>query len=454
MAVFRLAVFCTVAVVAFPHILNAQIRETCTTIPETMVTLRAVPFGRGHLWDGVYGQRGMERFETAVILENGNVLAGGFLYDQTDPDDTRGLIAEINRRGRIIRQNRHPGLGNLSIKKIVLKEKGGFLAAGTKILPSEKPGISPQKIIRLAHYSADEKVEKEKILRDPDYDLSFEGLTVSTDGGGLVLAVAARSRSNPADERGIVYRVTPDGDVIWKRSYDPGLGNRFTNVATTADSLGNQGYIVTGMIRTADRRAVGLAMKLDSDGKLMWQKQYPRGAGAILRAVASYGTGDVVMTGDVEPYGDTRPRSAWVMRVNGASGEPVWQRYFTVPDYRLYGRDILAVADGRASALFDAEYSGQKDDAQSMARLLALSPRGEILGDESFTQGTGGRGESLILGPRRLRLLTGYATMTPRGDDKSKPANYNTEDGWVVMASSLEPYVDPCLPHRAMEDEE
>lgn len=399
----------------------------------------------------------MERFETAAVLENGNVLAGGFLYDETDPDDTRGLIAEINRRGRIIHQNRHPGLGNLTIRKIVLKEKGGFLAAGTKILPPAKTGGKAEKTIRLAHYAADGTVETEKLLQDPDYDLSFEGLSLSTDGGGLVLAVAARSRTNPADERGIVYRVKPDGSVIWKRSYDPGLGNRFTNVATTADSLGNQGYVVTGMIRTADKRAVGLAMKLDADGKLMWQKQYPRGAGAILRAVASYGTGDIVVTGDIEPYGDSRPRSAWVMRINGENGEPVWQRYFTVPEYRLYGRDIVAVPDGRASSLFDAEYIGtaDKDKTQgSMARLLALSPRGEILGDESFTQGTGGRGEGLILGPRRLRLLTGYATMTPRGDDKSRPANYNTEDGWIVMASSLEPYTDPCLPHRAMEGEE
>jgi hypothetical protein len=430
----------------------AQIRETCETIPETIVTLRKTASGHGSLWDVVYGQRGMERFETAVLLENGNVLAAGALYDRADPDDRRGLVVEMDRRGKVVRQNRHPGLGNLDIRKIILKEKGGFLAAGTKSLAPEGEG-RPRRVVRLAHYGADLKLRSENLLSDPDYDLTLEGITVSTDGAGLVAAVSARGRAHPDEERGIVYRLTPDGGIVWKRSYDPGLGNRFTAVVPTADSLGNPGYIVTGMVRATDRRTVGLAMKLDADGRLMWQKQYPRGAGAILRAAASYGTGDVVVVGDSEPYGAKTLRSGWAMRLNGNNGSPVWQRYVAVSGARLYGRDAVAVPDGRASVLINAEGAGESEAGQDTARLLTLSPRGEILDDEGFTQGTGGSGASLVLGPRRLRLLTGHATMTPKGDDKSKPANYDTEDGWVVLASSLEPYTDPCLPRRAAAED-
>lgn len=431
----------------------AQIRETCATLPETIVTLRKTPPGRGGLWDAAYGQRGMERFETAVFLENGNILAAGALYDRAEPQDRRALIVDLDRRGKVIRQNRHPGLGNISIRKVILKEKGGFLAAGTKILPPADGHGPDRQVVRLAHYGPDLKVLSEYLLEDPAYDLTLEGLTVSADGGALVAAVSARGRGSTSaeGERGVVYLLTPQAKVIWKRSYDPGLGNRFTNIVTTADSLGNPGYVLTGTVRDTDRRAVGFALKLDADGRLIWQKQYPRGAGATLRSAASYGTGDIVVAGDSDPYGEKKLRSAWVMRLNGNTGEPVWQRYLSVAGAKLYGRDIVAVADGRAAVLIDSENSSGTfpPTGPDMARLVTFSPRGEIMDDEGFAQGSGAHGNALVLGPKRLRIIAGHATMTPKGDDKSKLANYDTEDGWIVVASSLEPYTDPCGPQRA-----
>lgn len=433
----------------------AQIRENCRgALPEGIVTLRAYSFDSATQWDAIYGKAGMERFETALALDNGNIVAGGEVWPQDDPDGTRGLLAELDRRGRTLWADRHEKSPRMTIRKLLFRTDGkGYLSGGTLAEDGKTPAA-----IRLGWYGLDGALEKEKTLTEKDADLSLENMILPLDGDGLVLVSVARNREDPARQNGIVWRLDKNGETVWKRRYDSGLGNRFLGISPVKDETENAYYIVTGATQTEDGRTVGTVLKLDPAGTLMWQKEYPRGASALLRTAASYGVRDVIVVGDSEPYGDKYGRSGWVMRIDTADGTPRWQRYFAIDRHRIYGRDAVAVADGRASILLDVEKADknatEEDESESrdMARVLTLSPRGEVLRDEVYAAGTGTRGSALILGPGRHRVVAGYARMSHKADDRSDEANFNTEDGWVVMGSSLEPYRDPCLPQRRIDE--
>lgn len=434
---------------------RAQVRENCRTLPEGIIALRPYAFDSAMQWDAVYGKAGMERFETVLMRDGGTVVAGGEVWPQDDPESARGLLAEIDRRGRAVWVNRHESIRPLTIRKLLFRPDGkGYIAGGTLAAEGETPAA-----IRIGWYGPAGALERETILTEPGQDLAFEGMILPLDGEGLVVVAVARRRDEAGRRGGIVWRLDPIGARLWERRYDSGLGNRFLGISSVKDEVGNSGYIVTGAIETADGRTVGLAMKLDPAGTLMWQKEYPRGSSALLRVAAPYGVRDVIVAGDSEPYGDRYARSAWAMRLDAANGEPRWQRWFAIDGHRIFGRDAVAVADGRASLLLDVEKVNRPGDEEEgataggdMARVLTLSPRGEVLRDEAYMAGTGVRGAAMILGPDRHRLVAGYVKGSHKADDRSNELNFGTEDGWVVMGSSLEPYRDPCLPRRRLDE--
>ncbi len=442
----------------------AQVQENCSTLPEGIVSLRPYGFGTAMQWDAVYGKEGMERLETALALDSGNIVAGGAYWPQETREDTRGLLVEIDPHGRVVWSNRHEQSARMTIRKLLFRLEGkGYIAGGTLAGSDKAPAV-----IRLGWYGEKGALESERLITEPGYDLSFENMIPALNGGGLVVVGSAQSRDSPKQQKGIIWRLNAKGETLWKRRYDSGAGSRFYGISPAKDDTGNPYYIVTGATQTEDGRTVGAVLKLDPAGTLMWQKEYPRGASALLRAVASYGVRDVIVVGDSEPYGDRYGRSAWVMRIDMADGTPRWQRYFATKGYRVYGRDVVAVADGRASLLLDSERvlpekagaaltagdvnADETERLRDMARITTLSSRGEVLRDEVYSSGTGGRALALVLGTGRHRVMAGYTMMSHKADDRSNEANFDTEDGWVVMGSSLEPYRDPCLPKRKSEE--
>lgn len=445
-----LCLLSSVLVIAPPA--SAQVQENCRTLPEGIIRLRPYSFDTAMQWDAIYGVAGKERFETALVLESGNVVAGGALWPRNDPQNAHGLLAELDRRGKTVWENRHDKIRPLTIRKILFRADGkGYIAAGTLAAADQKTDPA----IRIGWYGLNGALEREMLLVKQGYALSFEDMILPLRGEGLVVVANAADRAGR--QTGIAWRLNAAGEKVWERRYDSGSGSRFLGVSSASDGVGNSYYIVTGSVETGQSRTVGLVMKLDAAGTLMWQKEYPRGVSATLRSAASYGMRDVIVTGDSEPYGDRYGRSAWAMRLSAASGEPVWQRYFAIAGHRLHGRDAVAVADGRASLLVDVEkIRSDKEtgdvDSRDMARVLTLSPRGEILRDEAYLAGTGAHGNALVLGPGQHRLVAGYAVSSHKADDRSNEANFQTEDGWVAMGSSLEPYRDPCLPSRKTEE--
>lgn len=447
----------------------ASYAQDCMAAPEAIVRLRDYTMGNYSVWNTVYGAHGMEQFQGLAMLSNGNVIAGGISFSRHRPEEKRALLVEINRRGKVVWENRHENGPSMSIDAVLADEKTrNIVTLGTIDAPGKGRGV------RLGLYDENGAQKQEKFILDPRLDLTYHDMVPAIEGdGGMVLALEAHDRKNPADEFGIVMKISAKGNEVWRRSYRPGIANAFFGIGVVNDSVGMPFYLAGGNMDSEDRRRSGLLMKLEPGGTLVWARQYPRGAAATFRSISYIGDGHFAVAGDIEPYGDLYERSAWIIRGETASGDIVWQRYISLPEYRLFGRDVLGYADGRMAVLLDGvlpdspedrdeeeqeegeekkekAVTGEDDIRRNQARLLTLSPRGIVMRDEPFTEGLGGRAQGMVVNARQQRMIVGHAERSHKADDVRNAANYDTDDGWILIASALEAYTDPCIPRRVL----
>lgn len=422
----------------------AVLAQSCGVTPEVIITLRDYSEGNYNVWDYVYGEKHMERFTDAIELSNNNLVVAGYTFPNGRPRDTRPLLVQVTRRNHVIWENRHEQLDS-QIKLLRLRRQGeGFVAFGE--MDDEDKG----NLVWIGYYSEEGKLAKQVKISNPDYDLHFEEITDPAKGGGYVLAVRAIDKKYRGREHGVIYRVSPDGKLLWKRSYKPGISNRFHGITTVHDESGIPFYIAVGSFDVDAYRRSGFIVAVDEKGRLSWSEQYSRGLSATFRSVVPVTDGDFAVIGDVEPLEGDYNQSAWIMRVETESGDTQWQRFVAVRDYEVYGREVFGYKDGRIIAGLETIYEADDQDGNNpeMVRLLTLTPRGVIIEDEPYLEGTAVRLNELKLNEKQHRVLIGYAKQSFKADNEDNPYNFRTEDGWIIFAPSLDPYRDPCIPRR------
>lgn len=478
-----------VAPVAAASIATAQAAKppaepACTVDGEAIITLRPAYAMVPTIWDSIFADRdGMMQFAGAVPLANGNVVVAGDKLD-SDYKPTDNILVELNTRGRPAQDIRQP-TKNLNRTVDILPLDKGYLTAAT-IVTGKK---NDQKQVLLTYFDEAYKAVKTLDLSDTVYDYTAMDLAPAVNGNGAVIAVQAINRTQRNDRGGVLFRVTADGKIMWKRSYRPGGSNQIDRVVPAGDV----GYLLAGSIQGENDRANGWLLRLNSDGTIIWERSYPRGSYAVLRnAVLSRSSwaGEVItVTGQVMPYGG-KPGAAWVMQLT-AGGDVKWQRYLRADGYGLDGRFLQLQRDGRSVVLLNAAIADAEDTKRrDHIRMVTLSPRGELLFDEPYQEGERARAVNMATGPDNERIITAiiqtsskskasaskvelitdalerkereakmaaqenlFGPPRPQADQileiaKSIP-DHIREEGWLFVATGLEPYTDPCVIPKA-----
>lgn len=462
----------------------------CRVVPEAIVSLRPPFFGTPVVWDATFGGKSdLVQFSAAVAMKNGNLLAAGESLDK-DFKPTAHLLIEMNRRGRAVDEKRYPA-------KPAERSSGILETSGGYIVSSSMAGgpRDSEKWVRLAWYDAGRKFLREMVLKDAAFDYESLGLSRAVDGNGFLAIVHATNRKDLSDQHGMLFRVSDSGRLLWKRAYRPGIPNQIYGVSVADD----RHYIAGGRIRNEDGRMAGWILKLNDDGTIVWQNTYPRGDSALFRSGFSKPadqSGDhYVLTGQVMPIGGG-PGAAWVIEVD-AMGVPVWQRYLRQTGYDLDGRSIRAYGDGRISVLANARAVDKTEGQQDHIRLFTMSPRGGVMEDDSYLDGQSAQASQLIIGAgepwngerivtafieraatvqeneNAVELITDALARQEKEKARAKAGAEKTygppapspeqaaaiaqtmpgeihHEGWVFVASALDPYTDPCvLPESA-----
>lgn len=458
----------------------------CTPDREAIINLRPPIFGTPSIWDAALAdeQGGMMEFMAAHPLENDHVLAAGLVME----DDFRArevVLSEINRRGRIMAEGRAPAKTGERPVALLPQGERGYMVLST-ILAGAK---NEERQVRLSLHNGDYSFRRDLVLKDGVFDYVALGLSAAADGGGAIAMVEAINRRNAQDRHAILFRINADGQAVWNRAYRPGIPNRIYGLSVLP---GGQ-YGAVGELRHEDGRMSGWAMRLNADGTIAWQRTYPRGDHALLRAVMPLPAGPgreagnhMILTGQVMPHGGN-PGAAWVMEVDGI-GAIQWQRYVRGAGYDFDGRMALPLADGRVVVLANA--AAAADGHSDHIRLLTLSPRGRIMEDESYMEGIAAHARHLVFGRGGERIVSGTIQTSAKDRARAQEVELITDalirrereaaetaaqpipsaeemramiandipddipdeirsEGWVFVAVPPEPYTDPCIPPQS-----
>ncbi|MGZ9097363.1 MAG: hypothetical protein ACXW30_03595 [Micavibrio sp.] len=468
-------------VLAVPQQASSQMMANsaeCIPAKEAIINLRPPFFGTPAVWDAVFGVRNnMIQFSGAVTLENRNLLVVGEALDMAYKP-LEHVLVEINSRARAVSEKRYPAKAGERTSGILKTDKGYVVSATIRGGKKES-----EKWARLAWYDGERNFLRELVLKDGVFDYESMNIAEAANGSGFVAVIKAINRQDESDQHGVLYRLSESGKVLWKRSYRPGITNHIYGVSVTD---GNH-YIAGGQIRNEDGRMAGWLLKLNDDGTIVWQNTYPRGHLAVFRSGFTkkmlHDSDHYVVVGQVMPYG-TDPGAAWVLEVDSL-GATVWQRYFRATGFDIDGRGVQAYGDGRISVLANADAKDETAGAPDHIRLLTLSPRGDLAGDEAYLEGHRAEARQLINGWSGERIVTafievestagaedkvelitealerqereasmaesskGYGPPAPTGDQivtiaQSLPKEIRNE-GWVFVATGLDPYTDPCI---------
>lgn len=472
-----------------PQASRAQTPPECRITPEAIINLHPPFFGTPSVWDATFGDNaGLIQFSGAVALENHDLLVVGEKLD-ADYRPQEHVMVELNSRARAVDDKRYkarPGERSTGI----LETDNGYIVS-SNIFGGAR---GTEKWVRLAWYDKARNYKFDTTLKDPVFDFESMGVADAVGGNGFVALVHAVNRKDETDQHGMIFRISDAGKMLWKRAYRPGIPNQLYGVSV-ADG---RHYIAAGRIKNEDGRMAGWILKLNDDGTIVWQYTYPRGESAVFRHGFVKGTGDqagdhYVLAGQVMPY-DGTPAAAWVAEVD-TMGQIVWQRYLRADHYNLDARNVRAYGGGRISVMANATRHEAKkplqqaDDGEdpypNHIRLLELSPRGMLQRDEAYLNGNSAQASQILNGWNGERIVTAFIETGAQVQDNPAAVELITDaltrqeqskttaddpkrqgppaptpeqaaviaqsitgaprhEGWVFVATSLDPYEDPC----------
>ena len=170
----------------------------------------------------------------------------------------------------------------------------------------------------------------------------------------------------------------------------------------------------------------------------------------------------MIAVGDVVSV-DGAQQAAYVFKINGRSGEIMWQRYYK-DDHKVVARDILPHAHGKVgrsySILLDT-VDKETLETDEFARVLQVNERGRILDAKNVFHGRGAHAMGMFLGYNDERIVVGAADVQAmddammdkmdKMDDGAKMMDKemvmkSSKDGLVLAVPAASFYADPCLP--------
>jgi outer membrane protein assembly factor BamB len=411
-------------------------RRDCALQRDLIFEMTQAEYGSYNVWDAQLGEMNTdERFSSAVVQESGNVVAVGDITSFGKPDRIV-KIAEYDHRGRVVWETAHPITGLLSSKKILFTPNG-FLVLGTTADKNSRLSTW------LGFFDKQGNLTSQKSISGK-ISLAPEDIVLQTSGKGYILS-ASLGEEKSGVFHGVIYHLDEKGNVTDDHSYLPGLDNRIFSLVPYDKDY----FLASGYLRGDDGRITGWLLKLNKDGSLVWQQQYPRGVSAqINKTVAFVGT-SVIAVGETKPAGGGNT-AAWVMKLDGDSGAMEWQRYYTA-QMNQASLDVLVNGDHLASVMVQATRpagSEPNEDNEDFVRLLTINQRGVLFMSDEYFNGTGAQGFQLTGGRAGERIISGRTDIVYKVDPKPGEPVETLVHGWdalLVAAAPMEEFPDPCL---------
>lgn len=446
----------------------------CTNVYQAIIDLERPVFGFPTVWDALYKKKNQQTEIMSIQpFSTGEILAFSRILDKDSREITNLSLARINRRGRILGESLlTPLIAETPVRVVQLPDHYVY---GSNFTPAHSDFNAS---VRLVWYTDTGKFLKEHVFSTPKYEFEILDIVHAADKSGILAIMQERAVDVlHTGQHGFVVKFSYEGQKMWERSYKVGVPNVFN----TLIPLKSGAYIGVGDMQVdQDGRIAAWIAMLTESGGMLWQNSYPRGKMSVFKDIAvvpgKKRTKDVhyVATGYVEPHnGD---HSAMMLLGLGSDGYVIWERFYRSKEYGFKGEWVDVYEDDRIIVGMNARYQNDRGGKDHI-RLLALSPRGEVLSDEAYVKGEGASATQFIKGPKRERIVSAITAVDPHISDKegqetkfsyriiegddaqsidddvivaetsSGMSDEETEivdTGWMFVATPLDPYKNPC----------
>ncbi len=342
------------------------------------------------------------------------VWAFGLLGQQAGPitvQSDRGVVPgaekSLSAPPAVLWERTYGGARIDAARRILPWGKDGFVIAGRT--RSKGQGGDD---VWLVFLDADGKETGERLVGSPDFD--WLTAMIATRDKGLVLT-GSRSDKEITRSSGWVVRLDAKADELWRHEFDAGDA-KGTSGLTAIDELPDGGFIAAGSttVKSAGQYD-GWLLRLDKDGKLVWQKTVGGAEEDALFSVAALPDGGAIATGAHGADGQ-----GWVLRIDG-KGETVWEKR-----YGGTGYDVFNAIVGHAKGGFVAVGTTRsKGPAGGAAWVMRLDEKGEPMWERLLTPVKAATANSVLALADGGLLVTGGSIVEPG-------LGHTTEKAWLA----------------------
>jgi|GEM_PF-2867242 len=254
-----------------------------------------------------------------IRTQDGMYAVAGSTSDPPD-HDSDAYLARMDKEGTILWERAYGGEHYDSAFDLVEVESGGFAIIGV----TTRGDLHPNQDISLIRTDDAGELLFEKSYGDK-YTDSAHSISVTRDGGFIIAGDGAFS----------LIKTDKNGNILWTKSLRRPSGAD-SGVLTTPDAImetSDGAFIAAGTTLSNDGDGFTLhasLMKIDQNGEIIWQKDYPGDGVSSFSSVAELESGDICAvggTGTPDPLGNpllTRENAIFFVTVNG-SGDPIMQ---------------------------------------------------------------------------------------------------------------------------------
>ncbi|MFQ5645589.1 MAG: hypothetical protein ACE5GM_01550 [bacterium] len=263
-------------------------------------------------WQKILGGNRNDKFYSVAEVADGSLVLAGKTDSFSDGSED-GWVVNLDKTGSLNWQKTTGGKGNDGLVSVHAMSDGGIALSG--FTRSYGQGKSDAWVIRM---TAGGRVKWQKIFKGKSSDRAYF-VTESPEGG---LLVGGYTKSAPKKIlSGWLARLTAGGTPVWQKVLQGSSSNSFFSVIPCADG----GWVLTGKASSWGKgRNDGWVVKLDSKGRVAWQTAVGGSFNEILTAGVQTSDGGYLLVGKKDPVGKDI-HDGWVVKLN-STGKLLWQK--------------------------------------------------------------------------------------------------------------------------------
>jgi hypothetical protein len=306
------------------------------------------------LWEKSYGGEGLEIGESIIRASDGTLVIAGHA-SSLDEGGTDAYLIKVDVEGNDLWSARFGGPLDERASTVLETTDQGYLLVGTVVDPADAVsdpgaagygGFDGRSSVYLARTDSDGN-ELWSRVHDNGANLLARSAVRMPDGDAIILATITYFPD--ADDDLYLLRVDENGDEVWTRTWKDGRASGFDLIRT---SDGN--YLIAGSYAPpgdTDRSTADfLFIKIDPEGKEIWSNTYgDPGMIDYADVITNTTDGGYIAAGNSRKDFFARSEDLLLVKLDG-DGKLLWERTFETATHNMFGAVLQRPEGGYAIA--------------------------------------------------------------------------------------------------------